>query len=107
MGSLKGTPSSMTSAPASASARTNVCVASSDGSPAVMYATMPSSPRDCSSAKRRAMRDVFATAVIEVRSGSAHPRVGVHVLVAAAGEIHDDEIVFRESGQALDEAGER
>src|SRR5690242_7976291 len=43
-GSLKGTPSSITSAPASASAITNFSVASSEGSPAVMYATIPSSP---------------------------------------------------------------
>src|SRR6267378_1249768 len=43
-GSLKGTPSSMTSAPASASARTYFNEASREGSPATMYATMPSSP---------------------------------------------------------------
>src|SRR5260370_17663009 len=51
-----GTPSSITSAPASASARTYFSVASSDGSPAVIYATMPSSPETRSSAKRLEMR---------------------------------------------------
>ena len=43
-GSLNGTPSSITSAPASAAASTIFSLASSDGSPAVMYATRPSSP---------------------------------------------------------------
>src|SRR6266478_2838239 len=55
-GSLKGTPSSITSAPASASASTNFSVASSDGSPAVMYATMPSTPELRSSANRLEIR---------------------------------------------------
>ena len=55
-GSLNGIPSSMTSAPASANARTNLCVASSEGSPAVMYAMMPNSPEARSSAKRWEMR---------------------------------------------------
>lgn len=59
-GSLKGMPSSMTSAPDSARARTNFSVASREGSPAVMKATTPISPEARSSWKRREMREAIA-----------------------------------------------
>src|SRR5580693_5434886 len=107
-GSLNGTPSSMTSAPASASARTNFSVASNDGSPAVMYATMPSSPDSRSSAKRLELRVELeaATVIIFRQERLEQPRVSVHVLVAAAGQVEDEQAVLAHSGDALDEAGD-
>src|SRR5205085_6622544 len=54
-----------TSAPLSANAKTKRSVASSEGSPAVMYATMPSSPRARNSANLREIRLEFEfTAII-------------------------------------------
>src|SRR5437762_4114624 len=47
----------MTSAPASAIAATNFSVAAKEGSPAVMYATIPISPDSRNCAKRQAIRD--------------------------------------------------
>src|SRR6266404_315695 len=103
-GSLNGTPSSITSAPASARARTNLCVASSDGSPAVMYATMPSSPAARSSAKRFEIRVEFWDALVIAVGRLKQPLIRVHVLVAAAGEVEDDQVAGLELRQAFDEA---
>src|SRR6516162_3039789 len=105
-GSLKGTPSSMMSAPASARARANLCVASSEGSPAVMYATMPSSPSSRSSAKRLEIRVELARALVMVFAGLKRAFIRVHVLIAAAGEIEDNEVGWLELRQAFDEAGD-
>src|SRR5580692_756104 len=98
-------PSSITSAPASAKARTNLCVASSDGSPAVMKATMPSSPAARSSAKRFEMRVEFWAALVIGVGRLRQPLIGVHVLVPAAGEVEDDQVAGLELRQALNEAG--
>src|SRR6267378_7609490 len=103
-GSLNGTPSSITSAPASARARTNLCVASSDGSPAVMYATMPSSPAVRSSAKRFEIRVEFWDALVIDVGRLKQPLIRVHVLVAAAGDVDDDQVAGLELRQPFDEA---
>src|SRR6266403_2455128 len=103
-GSLNGTPSSITSAPASARARTNLCVASSDGSPAVMYATMPSSPAVRSSEKRFEIRVEFWDALVIDVGRLKQPLIRVHVLVAAAGEVDDDQVAGLELRQPFDEA---
>src|SRR5580704_9156013 len=98
----------MTSAPASASASTNFNVASREGSPAVMYATMPSSPDARSSANRLEMRvELELATVIGVwKERLEQAGVSVHVLVATAGEVEDDEAVFTHFGDALDQAGD-
>src|SRR5271170_3407315 len=99
-GSLNGTPSSITSAPASAAASTIFPVASSDGSPAVIYATSPSSPASASSRKRRPMRpsDFPASAgTPEVGLGIAASdisRESFHIFVAAAGNIQYDDLIL-------------
>src|SRR5271154_286806 len=99
-GSLNGTPSSITSAPASANAKTYCSVASSEGSPAVMYATMPSSPLSRSCAKRREMRVELAGVFVmqfvscDMRQRLEQALIGVHVLVAAAGDVQDYQVVF-------------
>src|SRR6266403_2257446 len=138
-GSLKGTPSSMTSAPASAIAKTNFSVAANEGSPAVIYATIPISPESRSSAKRRVMRVVRCTSALILECNRLTPRandspqnaqfrkrvtnggneqgpelsgffaegagVSVHILVATARDIDDDQVFARELRRALDEAG--
>src|SRR5579863_8367316 len=99
-------PSSMTSAPTSARARTNFSVASREGSPAVMYATMPSSPDSRSAAKRLEIRvelEVARGIVFQQRLEQAG--IGVHVFVAAARDVEDYEVVSGHFGSALDEAG--
>src|SRR5271156_5926612 len=99
-GSLNGTPSSITSAPASAAASAIFSVASSDGSPAVMYATRPSWPASASSRKRRPMRPpVFPASVCaaEVDLGIAASDIAgesVHVFIAAAGKIQYDDLIL-------------
>src|ERR1700686_4902546 len=95
-GSLNGTPSSMTSVPASSSASTNSSVASSEGSPAVMYATIPISPTARSVAKHFSIRLGCAAEmlIIYYRESLEQARVCVHVLVAAPGQIENDQVVF-------------
>src|SRR5258708_36556952 len=105
-GSLKGMPSSMTSAPASASARTNFRVASKEGSPAVIYATMPSSPEARSSAKRLEIRVKLGEAAA-IACGKRLEKTGisVHVLVAAAGGVENDEVGLGHARGRCDEPG--
>src|SRR6266481_837995 len=101
-GSLNGTPSSIISAPASAAARTIFSLASSEGSPAVMKATIPSSPDSESSRKRRGILvsgrfagrpGECACADFEM-AGSDMAGEGFHVLVAPAGEVEDHNFIF-------------
>src|SRR5579863_3359509 len=101
-------PSSMTSAPTSARARTNFSVASREGSPAVMYATMPSSPDSRSAANRLEIRvelEVARGIVFQQRLEQAG--IGVHVFVAAAREVEDDQVVSGHFGCALDKPRDR
>src|SRR5271170_1364385 len=99
-GSLNGTPSSITSAPASAAASTIFSDASSDGSPAVMYATRPSSPASESARKRRPIRPsalapgVCVAAVDLGMAASGIARESFHVFIAAAGKIQYDDFVL-------------
>src|SRR5579863_4831223 len=95
----------MISAPPSSRARTNWCVASSDGSPAVMYATIPTSPAERSCAKRLEIRvALMDEGGIRCPLRLKQALIGVHVLVAAAGEIEDDEVGGFELWDSLNEA---
>jgi hypothetical protein len=68
---------------------------------------MPSSPAARSSAKRLEMRVELGAEAIIGLARLKQAFIGVHVLIAAAGEIDDDEIGRLELGEALDEAGQR
>src|SRR5271168_3336761 len=97
-------PSSMTSVPASARARTNFSVAASEGSPAVMYATIPSSPDSRSAANRLEIRvelEVAKGIVFQQRLEQAGIRV--HVFVATARKVEDDQVVGGHFGNAFDQ----
>src|SRR5579863_598404 len=107
-GSLNGTPSSTTSAPASAAASTIFSLAASEGSPAVMYATRPSSPLRESSRNLVAIRPaacVSRDAVCCAASDIA--RKHIHILVAAAREIEDHDFVLAHSRRAANQLRER
>src|SRR5216683_4542605 len=69
---------------------------------------MPSSPDARNLPKRFEMRvELEATRVIMVwKERLEQARVSVHVLVAAAGEIEDDEVVLLELRQTLDKTGD-
>src|SRR5216683_5587800 len=69
---------------------------------------MPSSPDARNLPKRFEMRvELEATRVIMVwKERLEQARVSVHVLVAAAGEIEDDEVIFPQLGQPFDQAGD-
>src|ERR1700677_741909 len=98
-GSLKGTPISMMSAPASAAAATILALASSEGSPAVMYAMSPSSLASASALNLRSILPArFSVAGLEPARALATfspedfelgeldiARQDFHVFVAAAG----------------------
>src|SRR5580704_16717918 len=105
-GSLNGTPSSITSAPASAAASTIFSVAASDGSPAVMYATRPISPASESARNRCAMRPVgfgAVTAVCDDAKFSDIARENIHILIATSGKIQDYEFVFFHAWRAANQ----
>src|SRR5580700_294300 len=95
-GSLKGTPSSITSAPALAAASTIFSLAASEGSPAVTYATSPISPASASARKRRAIRPAgcTATALCDVAKFSDIARENIHILIAAPRKIQDHQLVL-------------
>src|SRR5947209_4320941 len=67
---------------------------------------MPSSPAARSSAKRFEMRVGLAATAFIIWTRLKETFVGVHVLIAAAGKIEDDQVVFGKLRQALDEAGD-
>src|SRR5882724_5987301 len=77
-GSLNGTPSSITSAPASIAARITARLVARSGSPQVTYATNPGRElnltMDFSERRRLIERKVFAQ--------------NAHILIAATGDIH-------------------
>src|ERR1700675_2930759 len=104
-GSLNGTPSSIISVPASSSASTKSSVVSIDGSPAVMYATMPISPAARRVAKHFSIRfGRVAEMLIIYRESLEQARVSVHVLVAAAGKIEYDQVIFMQRRKAFYQA---
>src|SRR5579859_2097076 len=90
-GSLNGTPSSITSAPASAAASTIFSVAASDGSPAVIYATNPISPERASCSKRLPMR--VCAVVFAFAASSDISRQDLHIFVSAPGNIQNHKLV--------------
>src|SRR6266436_2728209 len=68
---------------------------------------MPSSPEARSSAKRLEIRVKLGKAAA-IACGKRLEQTGlsVHVLVAAAGEIEDDEVVLAHAREAFDEPGD-
>src|SRR5258708_23869372 len=69
-----------------------------------MYATMPNSPAARSSAKRLEIRVEFCSPLVIGVGRLKQPLIGVHVLVAAAREIEDDQVAGLELRQTFDEA---
>src|SRR5213075_3295303 len=94
MGSENGTPSSITSAPAFTRECMTSTVASSDGSPAVTKGIR---------AGLRAARS--RSKVASILLIVFHD--GVHVLVAAAGEVHEQDLVLRHRRRDLHRVRER
>src|SRR6185312_14321869 len=110
IGSVKAMPSSMMSAPALGRPRSSASEVSGSGSPDVMKVTRPARPADLSSAKRRPMR--------VVRMVSLMPALALqldaerfcdreHVLVAAAADVHHQQIVLRQGRRQLRGMGQR
>jgi hypothetical protein len=99
IGSEKGTPSSIRSAPARTSACITGTVAATPGSPAVMNGISARRRAARSSEKRDrcdcSQRDSFA------------PGDGVHVLVAAAGQVAQHQRILRQVARQLDRLGDR
>src|SRR5690242_12870733 len=95
IGSENGTPSSRTSAPPATSACMMGTVTSGPGSPAVTKVTRPVLPCCFRALKVCSILDMSALFLsTEVQAGAL--RHGVHVLVAAAGQVHQDDLVFGE-----------
>src|SRR5438093_2194521 len=100
IGSENGTPSSITSAPPSTSACMMPTVPPGSGSPAVTNGM---------SAARRAARSFSNVTEMRLKvlegdaGGLAH---GVHVLVAAPREVHQQDAVARHAGRELHRIGE-
>src|ERR1700741_4229609 len=67
---------------------------------------MPSSPAARSSVKRFEMRVEFWGALVIGNCRLKKPLISVHVLVAAAREVKNDEVAGLEPRQAFDEAGD-
>src|SRR5579863_2567927 len=108
-GSLNGTPSSITSAPASAAAKTIFSLAASEGSPAVIYATRPISPASASVPKRRGILRADCSARVATEdagmAGSDIARKSFHVFVAASRNVQDHSFVFLHFRSASDQFG--
>src|SRR5258708_8398247 len=110
IGSEKGTPSSITSAPALTTACITATVSPGEGSPAVTNGI---------SAERFAARSFSKVAVIRLIGGVSRPggsrrerdprglADGVHVLVAAAREVHEEDAVLGDRRGELHRIGER
>src|SRR5260370_3700194 len=69
-----------------------------------MYATMPSSPAARNSAKRFEIRVRFWDKLVVGVGRLKQPLIGVHVLVAAAGKVEEEQGAGRELRQAQNEA---
>src|SRR5258708_12959516 len=69
-----------------------------------MSATMRSSPAARNSAKRFEIRGEFWDKLVIGVGRLKQPLIGVHVLVAAAGKVEDDQVAGLELRQALNEA---
>src|SRR4051794_24663937 len=99
MGSEKGTPSSMTSAPPATSACMSGTVRLGCGSPAVMNGMSALRRSRRSRSKVDAMRDTKGSG--DSIEGARRPSEldpgffshGVHVLVAATGEVHEEYLI--------------
>src|SRR5512134_1111200 len=85
-GSEKGTPISSTSAPARSRATRISAERGRSGSPAVVYVTSPARPSRRIPSKRSASRDMTLLAGDRTEM-LLH---GVHVLVAAPGQVDED-----------------
>src|SRR5438067_1542894 len=105
IGSENGTPSSSTSAPPSTSACSSGTVRSGCGSPAVMKVTRPVLPCCFRASKVGAILDMPFSRSAEVEAGALRDRV--HVLVAAARQVDQDDLVFRQRRRQLDGVGDR
>src|SRR5215216_7461840 len=95
IGSENGTPSSITSAPPATSACMSGTVACGDGSPAVMNGISALRPPRRSESKVEAIRDIYS---------KLHARLlgdGMHVLVAAAREIDEQNAILRQARRHL------
>src|SRR5690606_14958542 len=117
IGSENGTPSSMTSAPASTSACMTGTSASSEGSPAVTKGIKALRLADLSRANLASMRFIDFLPPLEgegakrraLRCSQFHPLArgdGVHVLVAAAGQVAQHDRVLRHFAGQLDGLGD-
>src|SRR5579884_2268726 len=98
IGSENGTPSSIRSQPPRSSAATSSGVRSGVGSPAVMYAIRPARPRSLRRSKSRLIR-VWLIEILHVLA------INIGVLVAAAGEVHHDNLSLC-SGRAAEGFGD-
>src|SRR5688572_25698151 len=101
MGSENGTPSSITSAPPAASACMTGTVSAGLGSPAVTKGMRAARCAARTFAKAWAMRLIGS----ELQPGGLGD--GVHVLVAATREVHQQDAVLAHGGGELDRMRER
>src|SRR5689334_13070980 len=85
IGSLNGTPSSISVAPARDNAISSCSVVARSGSPAVIYGMRPFFPCCLRLVKTSAMRPKRLQL-----QGFAH---GIYVFVSAPGKIHDDQLI--------------
>src|SRR5215212_6643029 len=92
-GSLNGTPSSITVAPASANSTRRRPVVSRSGSPAVMKGIRPRLPSR--------LRPAKAPAILLIRL-----RDRMHVFVAAPGEVHDHDLILCHFARDLEGVGD-
>src|SRR5690349_21362068 len=93
MGSEKGMPSSMMSAPAPGRPLSTAREVSWSGSPAVMNATRPARPSRFSSANFLSIRVV--TSIRPSGFGAQIAGNGIEVLVAAARDVHHHQVILR------------
>src|SRR6185436_5547519 len=108
IGSENGTPSSITSAPAVTNASRIGSVCAGVGSPTVTYGMSAVRPAARSSANAASMRFIPGVA----RGNRLEPKTRalgdrVHVLVAAAREVDEQDLVLRQRGREACGIGER